>query len=137
MSFINRDLTVFVKKNSTFPEVKYPLTQSIMEKYDITDKMMQNVAITFSMINADTGNFRIANVEGKLIVVQENDIQKLDECKYTLAYRFKLKDTKKSGRFGGEFKLTFLGDFCSTITLPSDRLIDIIIGDSITKVDLI
>lgn len=124
---------VFIKQHSTLPEVKFPLTQRLMEKYDITDEMMENVAITFSMRNAETGIYKIANVEAKLIIV-EDEFQKLDESKYTLAYRFKLKQTSKSGRFEGEFKLDFIGDdFCGKITLPTNDEINIIISDSSTK----
>ena len=133
------DHNIFVKQNSTLPEVKYPLNKDIRERFDITDEMMQNVAVTFSMIDLNTGNFRIANTEAKLIIVDiEEEGEMLDECTYTLAYRFKLKETKRSGVFRGEFKLDFLGDDqCGKITLPTDDTIQIIIGDSITKTSVI
>jgi hypothetical protein len=130
-------MTVFIKKNSTLPEVKFPLEQWMMEKLDITDEMMQDVAVTFSMIDSNTGNYRIANREAKLLIV-ENIYEKLDECKYTLAFKMTLKDTKKDGLFSGEFKLDFLGeDNCGKITLPTDDTIQIVIGDSITKTSVV
>lgn len=128
--------TIFVKQNSTLPEIKFPLSQRIREKYDITDDMMDNVAVTFSMIDAETGIYQVANAEAKLIVV-ENIYEKLDEAKYTLAYRFKLNETSKAGRYLGEFKLDFLGDSCGKITFPTDKAIQIIIGDSLTKTTVI
>jgi hypothetical protein len=130
-------MTIFLKKNSTLPEIKYPLQQWMLEKLDITEDMLQDVAVTFSMIDANTGNYRIANREAKLVIV-ENIYERLDECKYTLAFRVKLKDTKKDGLFRGEFKLDFLGeDNCGKITLPTDDTIQIVIGDSITKTSVV
>lgn len=128
--------TVFVKQNSTLPEVKFPLSQITREKYDITHDMMDNVAVTFSMIDADTGVYAIANAEAKLIIT-ECEPEKLDEAIYTLAYRFKLPETAKAGRFFGEFKLDFLGEYCGKISFPVDSQIQIIIGDSLTKTTVI
>ena len=126
--------TFFIKQNSTLPEVKFPLTQRLREKYDITDEMMENVGVTFSMRDAETGIYRIANVEAKLIIKNVDNYFKIDDPKYILAYKFKLKQTKKSGRFFGEFKLDFIGEnSCGKITLPTDDEINIIIHESQTK----
>lgn len=128
--------TFFIKKNSTLPIVKLQLLQSVREQYDITDKMLKNVAVTFSMKDVETGIFRIANVPGNL-VINRNRVNYSDEVEYTLTYKFKLNDTKKTGRFVGEFKLDFLGDECGKITLPNNTPINIIISDSITKTTVI
>jgi hypothetical protein len=127
----------FIKKDSTLPELKYPLIQQLREQYDITDEMLENVAVTFSMIDADTGLYRIANVAANLIV--NNDREKFpDEEQYTLMYRFKLSQTAKAGRYLGEFKVDFLGDSCGgKITLPTQGQINIIISDGITKTTVI
>ena len=134
MNSLNTNRTIFVKQNSTLPEVKFSITQTLMEKYDLTDDMMENVAVTFSMIESSTGNFQIANSPAKLIVL-DRVFEKLDEPRYTLAYRFKLSETKNIGRFFGEFVVDFLGDeYCGKIKFPvDDTQINIIIGDSITK----
>jgi hypothetical protein len=127
----------FIKKDSTLPELKYPLIQKAREKYDITDAMLENVAVTFSMIDADTGLYRIANVPASLVINTDRPGYP-DEVKYTLVYRFTLNDTRKSGRFLGEFKLDFLGDGgCGKITLPTDGQINILISDSLTKTTVI
>lgn len=127
----------FIKKNSTLPILKLPLIQSIREHFDITDKMLDNVAVTFSMRDAQTGVFRIANVPGNLVINKDRpDFP--DEVEYTLTYKFRLCDTKRTGRFVGEFKLDFLGDEgCGKITLPNNDPINIIINDSITKTTVI
>lgn len=133
-TFTNR--TFYIKKNSTLPKVKFVLTQHIREKYDITEEMLDNVAVTFSMIEEETGIYQIANVPASLNI-NRNREEYPDEGEYTLSYKFKLPQTKKTGRFRGEFKLDFLGDYCGKITLPTDTSINIIISDSITKTSVV
>ena len=126
----------FIQKNSTLPVLKYPLLQSIREQYDITDNMLENVAVTFSMKDAETGIYRIANVAGNLVINRDRP-EYPDEVEYTLTYKFRLIDTKIAGRFTGEFKLDFLGEECGKITLPNNTPIQIVIGDSITKTTVV
>ena len=130
-------MNFFIKKDSNLPEIKYPLTQKIREEYDITDDMLENVAITFSMIDAETGLYRIANVPAN-IVFNNDRPQFPDELQYTLTYRLKLSQTTKVGRFYGEFCLDFLQPIsCGKLKLPVDGQINIIITDSITKTTVI
>jgi hypothetical protein len=127
----------FIKKDSTLPELKYPLIQQVMEKYALTDDMMNSVAVTFSMLDAETGLYRIANVTGRLDINNDR-VNYPAEVKYTLVYRFKLKDTRKAGRFLGEFVMDFTGqNDCGKLKLPTDGQINIIISDSITKTTVI
>ena len=129
-------MNFYIKKDSTLPELKYPLTQKIREEYDITDDMLENIAVTFSMIDADTGLYRIANVPAS-IVFNTDRPQFPDELLYTLVYRFKLSQTSRVGRYNGEFKLDFLGQGCGKLTLPVDNQINIVISDSITKTTVV
>ena len=127
----------FIKKDSTLPELKYPLTQHTMEQYDITPDMLENVAVTTSMININTGIYRIANAAGNL-VINNNRSEYPDEVQYTLIYRFKLPQTAKAGRYQAEFVIDFLGnENCGKIKLPVNGYINIIISDSITKTTVI
>jgi len=128
--------TFFIKKDSTLPELQLPVNQRIMEKYDITADMLDNCAVTFSMIEKQSGLYRIANVEAKLVISNDRPLFP-DEVTYTLAYRFKRHNTRRAGRFLGEFKVDFLGENCGNITLPIDTQIPIVISDSITKTDVI
>ena len=138
MNTITFNRNFFIKTNSTYPELKYPLFQKIREMYDISDDMLEYAAVTFSMIESDSGLFRIANTAAKLVVNNKID-ENLDEEKYTLVYRFKKKDTKFSGRFYGEFKLDFIHPtkIGPKITLPVNGMIEILISDSITKTTVI
>jgi hypothetical protein len=124
----------FIKKNSTLPVLKYALVYHILQQYDITEDMLDNVAVTFSMTDADTGLYRIANAPANLII-NKNRPEFPDETKYTLAYRFKLKDTRKTGNYLGEFVIDFLDDEagCGKIKFPTHNKINIVISDSSTK----
>jgi len=138
MNYSTFDLNnFFIKKDSTLPELTYPLTQHTMEQYNITPDMLNNVAVTFSMMDAETGLLRIANVPANL-VINRNRPGFPDEIEYTLMYRFKLSQTSKSGRYYGEFVIDFLGPTnCGKIKFPVDNQINIIISDSFTKTTVI
>lgn len=130
--------TFHIGKNSTLPELKYPIHQKIKEMYDITDDMLDNIGVTFSMIDANTGLYRIANVPARLVINKDRP-EFPDEVKHTLVYRFTIKDTRKSGNYLGEFKVDFLDNEagCGKITLPVNGYINIYISDSITKTTII
>ena len=127
----------FIKKDSTLPELKYPVIQKVREQYNITDDILENIAVTFSMMDAETSLYRIANVEGSLVINNDRELYPYEE-KYTLVYRFRLKDTAKTGRFLGEFVIDVLGDNnCGKLKLPVNGYINIIISDSLTKTTVV
>lgn len=127
----------YIKKDSTLPVLKFPLIQQIREKYDLTEDMLDNVAVTFSMIDIETGIYRIANVAANLVINNDRDIHP-DEEKYTLTYKFNLNNTKVAGRFNGEFKIDILSpNYCGKLTFPTESYINIIISDSLTKTTVI
>jgi len=122
-----------IGKNSTYPLLKFPLIQQLRDKYDISDDMLENVAVTFSMVDAETGVYRIANKAAHFLI--NDDIEKYyDEERYTLAFKFTTSQTRKAGNYLGEFKLDFIEDgvSCGKITLPMNKIM-IRITDSITK----
>ena len=126
----------FIRKNSTLPKLKYQLTQRVLEKYDITDDMLKNVAITFSMVNQKNNLYKIANVPADLVINRQRP-EFPDEIEYTLSYTFKIKDTKQTGLFRGEFVLDFLGDNCGKIKMPVSGDLNIWIQDSITMTEVV
>jgi len=128
--------TFFIKKNSTLPMLKYPITEWLMEKFDVTEDMLEDCAVTFSMYDVDNDVFKIANKAGQLLL--NDDRRKYpDEEKYTLAYKFSLNDTSKVGRFEAEFKVDFFGDHCGKITFPVTEKIQVLIQDSSTKTTIL
>lgn len=129
--------TFFIKKNSTLPKLKFPLTEYLMTRYDITDDMLENCAITFSMIDSDSGVYKIANKAADL-VINTDFANNPDEDKYNLVYKFSLSETAKPGVFLGEFKVDFLGENqCGKITFPMTDKITIVVQDSTTKTTVI
>lgn len=129
--------TFFIKKNSNLPKLKFGLSENILLKYDITDEMLENCAVTFSMQEAESGVYRIAN-KGADLVVNTDFISNPDDDKYNLVYKFSLTDTAKAGIFLGEFKIDFLGENqCGKITFPITDKITIVIQDSSTKTTVI
>lgn len=130
--------TFFIKKNSTLPKLKFEISEHMRMRYDITPEMLENVAVTFSMQDAESGNYRIAN-KGADLVVNEDFNTNYDDAKYALSYKFSIADTSKPGQFIGEFKVDFLGeDYCDRkITFPVTGKIDIVIQDSSTKTSVL
>jgi len=129
--------TFFIKKNSTLPKLKFALSEYLILRYDITDEMLENCAVTFSMQDAESGVYKIANRAADL-VVNTDFVNNPDEDKYNLVYKFSLAETAKPGVFAGEFKVDFLGeDQCGKITFPVTEKITIVIQDSITKTSVI
>ena len=126
-------MAFFIKRGDTFPELKFSLTQRLMNKYDITDDMMQNIAVTFSMTDKSTGMFVVAN-SSATIKYHYNKYEKLDDPRYELVYKFKSKDTRMVGEFYGEFKLDFLGNnSCGSISFPTTGYMSIFVTKGITK----
>ncbi len=133
---IEKRPTFFIKKNSTLPVLKFPITSYIMEKYDITEDMLDNCAVTFSLYDVTNDVYKIANKEARLHILDDLKTYP-DEEKYTLEYKFSLSDTNRSGNFDGEFKVDFLGDACGKITFPVSEKLKIAIQDSITKTTIV
>lgn len=128
----------FIRKDSTYPLLKLGLTSRLLEQYDITPEMLENCAITVSMIDAETGNYKIANKSADL-VVNDDRTKYPDELTYTLTYKFTRFDTKKVGNYYFEFVIDFLDEKyqCYKIKLPIDSHINVIITNSITKTDVV
>jgi hypothetical protein len=128
----------FIRKDSSYPLLKLPLTSRLLEQYDITPEMLENCAVTVTMIDSDTGNYKIANKAADLVV--NNDRAKYpDELTYTLTYKFTRFDTRKAGNYFFEFCIDFLDEQyqCYKIKLPIDSHINVIVTDSITKTDVV
>lgn len=127
----------FIKKNSSLPLLVYELTDNILNRYNITNDMLENCAVTFSMINSETGIYKIANVPAILNIETPNS-SFTEFKKYYLVYQFKTKDTNKIGNYEAEFVVDFLNS-CNfgKLKLPTDDRIIVVISDTITKTDVI
>jgi len=131
-------MTFFIKKNSSLPLLIFELSDNILNRYNITDDMLENCAITFSMINSETGIYKIANVPAKLNIETPNK-SFTEFKKYNIYYQFRTKDTNKVGDYEAEFVIDFLGGACPTgkLKLPVDDKIIVVVSDTLTKTDVI
>lgn len=139
MEFSNTNTkNFFIRKNSTLPKIKFPLFQYILEKFDITDDMLESIGVTFSMIEQETGYYKIANSAGNLEINKDVTENPMDE-KYSLTYKFTEDQTSKAGKYLGEFVIDFLNpQFTSgKLKIPVNGYINIIVSDSITKTTVI
>ncbi len=130
-------MNFFIKKDSTLPELVFPITQKLMEKYNLTDEMFENVAVTFSMVNAKSGAFKIANSSGSIFINDDPASHPTLE-KFSLIFNFESKHTSTAGNYSGEFVVDFLGETCANkLKLPIDDVINIKISDTITRTTLL
>ena len=127
----------FIRKNSTLPVITYPFNEKLRESYNITENMFENIAITFSMINSETGHYKVANLPANL-TINKDIAQYPYNDKYMLTFKFKEHHTNKAGNYEGEFVVDFLGENqCGKLKIPINDRIDIIITDSITNTTVI
>lgn len=130
-------MNFFIKKNSSLPVLIFPITQKMMEKLNLTEEMFENVVVTFSMVNADTDKFKIANSAGDFSI-NSNPVLSHGQEKYSLTYNFTTKQTGDVGNYIGEFVVDFLDENnAGKLKLPIDDVINIVIANSITKTSFI
>jgi len=129
-------MNFFIKKDSTFPILVYPITEKLMKQLNLTESMFENVAVTFSMTNSTTNAYKIANSGGFLYInnVEENP----DMEKFSIGFKFNLNQTHVSGNYFGEFVIDFLdNDNMGKLKLPLDDKINIVINETITKTTVV
>ena len=125
-----------IRKNSTSPYLVMRLVFDNESDYDVINNKLANAKVTFSMINVETGNLKVAN-RGGFVYSKEKVIDApYNEYEHYIYYKWREKDTNEVGVFKGEFKLNFLED-CDTMILPIKEDLYIHIKDSITKTTVI
>jgi hypothetical protein len=103
-----------IKQHATIPV----LTMKMVENNDIDinslNIMMKNAAVTFSMIDVETGKYAIANKSGGILNIDEGinitTSGDYDGSTYIIYYDFTERDTRNSGQFKGEFTINFFDD---------------------------
>jgi len=122
-------MNFFIKKNSTFPKLRYGLTEKLLNELEITDEMLTKCAVTFSMKDYETNRFKVANIGGEI-----SKSERGHKYPYYLEFSFNSRHTNKVGVFLGEFTIDFFSDECTNkIKLPISEEIFIKISDSITN----
>lgn len=104
-----------IKKGATLPELQLQLIENGYVNKNKFVKNIQNAIVRFSMYNAECGK--------KVVICREMEVR--EDCntcldcpkEYILVYKFRPRDTKKSGIFTGEVEIDFL-DGCGKLKLP-------------------
>ena len=112
----------FIKKDATLPVLRLELV--LDGKYDFLksshfNNAIQNADITFSMTD-EHDVLKISNAPCDLVLVDQ------DTCdeKYIIEYKWKPRDTKRTGHFKGKIKISFMDDiYESGVTYEGGTLI--------------
>lgn len=121
-----------ILKSSTLPLLRMKLIENSVLDYDKFMSMLENSAITFSMRNKENGVYTIANASAGIVLrTKKVNVNQRDE--YYVFYKWKKKDTKKSGVFLGQFSIDFVGQETGNLIFPISEPLEIIIGDSFVK----
>lgn len=104
----------FIKKNSQLPILQMKLINDGRNEYKKIFEDLENAAITFSMMNTETGRYKVFNQPG-LIIPIENEGCIYEQQEYYLGYKFKKSEVNLAGVYKGEFKIDLFSDGCSLI----------------------
>lgn len=78
---------------------------------------IQNAEIRFSMYDVETNVKKIANATATIELKDHNCSLGGDEPEYYIVYEWTARDTKREGRYYGQFTITFL-DGSGTLIAP-------------------
>lgn len=128
-----------IKQNSTLPI----LTMKVIENNDFNGEdfknMFNNATVTFSMIDADSGKYIIANKAGGIIKVPNKTVGCGDNDDIIIFYEWLEKNTKNAGVFIGEFTINFFdneGNDNGILKVPIKERLYIHIQESFSKTSL-
>lgn len=116
-----------INKNSTLPYLEIEPIVNGRYSFAKLYEAIQGAEVTFSMKNIETGVWKVANAKANIVSASNQGC----EDRFKIQYRWKARDTKESGRFLAQFKITFSDDIVSGDTIfPKGELI-VPIADSI------
>ena len=104
----------FIRKNSQLPILQMKVINDGRNDYKKIFEELENAAITFSMLNVETGRYKVFNQQA-LIIPVENDNCLTGQQEYYLGYKFKKREVNTAGVYKGEFKIDTFSDGCSLI----------------------
>ena len=115
----------FINKSATLPVLKMQVVKDGVANIDEFMSLIENSTIYFSMVNLNTGAYKILNKFGGF--VEKTFVDPNAATEYYIYYRFTSSDTNQSGLFKGEF--VFLNDEGTQI-LPLREELIIKIGET-------
>lgn len=95
----------YIRKDATLPILKLKLIKDGRNSFRNFWEMLEDSSITFSMIDVDTGVFKIANEQAYVTlrtVADENT-----DKEYYLCFQFESEHTNEPGIYQGEFLIVF------------------------------
>ena len=107
----------FINKNSTLPKLKMELVNDGRNDFREFYEKVQNATIKFTMYDVETKIKKIANSDATIQLKDPNCSIGGDKPEYYIVYQFSVNDTKKVGRYSGQFTITFL-DGTGTLIAP-------------------
>ena len=96
-------MTFYINQNSQLPILHMQLINDGRHDFNKFFEAIQNSSIRFTMVNAETGIYKILNQE---CIIKKIDSDSCQE-KYDICYVWKLRDTKEKGNFIGRFFISF------------------------------
>lgn len=114
----------FITKNSTLPILTLSLIKDGRFDYQKLNDKLEYASITFSMRDVNTNKLIIGNKEANIILANTNE--------YYIIFKWSANDTKREGRFEGQFDITFSDDNTKLI-VPIREKLYINILDSFVK----
>ena len=112
----------YINQNSELPYLRMELVNDAKYEFLKAGKFfnaIQNADVTFSMRDED-GVLKISDAPCNLVLSEESGC----EPQYIIEYRFSKRDTKKKGKFAGQFKIDFGKDlYESGVHYPEGLLI--------------
>lgn len=113
--------TFIINTNSTLPILKMNLNNDGHSEYWKAYLALQGAnGVTFSMWNQETGIYKIANAPAEIVYDEYSGCEE----RYLIQYKWKERDTNESGRYIGQFKISFSDDIVMDgVTFPSGDLI--------------
>ena len=107
----------FIKKDSSLPVLKMELVNDGRNDFRNFYEKIQNATITFTMYDVNTKVKKIACSSAEIELKDSSCSIGCDEPQYYIVYKFSEKDTKRVGRYVGQFTITFL-DGSGTLIAP-------------------
>lgn len=123
----------FIKKNSELPILQMRVINDGRSDYKKILENIETSVVTFSMVNVETGRYRILNKPALIIPVENEGCGTTD---YHIGYKFTKKETSVNGYFKGEFKINDQEGNCVLI-LPVKNELFVNIADSFVNSNII
>jgi hypothetical protein len=112
----------FINQNSNLPPLKMELVNDGRNDFRKFFEKIQNATIKFSMYDVKNNVKIIANSPAEIELKCESCDIGGDEPEYYITYKWRDRDTKKVGKFNGEFIIEFLDGSGTLIAPIRDKL---------------